>query len=319
NVPDVFLFLAMAESNFISHAKSGKQAVGIWQFLAPTARKYGLRVDEYVDERKDPYKATNAAIKYLKRLHKMFGKWYLAALAYNAGEGTLQRAIKRAGTDDVMVLLDPKKKYLPKESRKYLAKIVMLALISNDKRYRVSSELAYILTRGEEYDILPVKVKGAELLDYVAERIKLRSSFLRQLNPHIKRGFTPPDVKRYTIYIPKLKYKEFVANYKPSNSYRNFVVYKVKKGDSLYAIAKKFRLRVSSIKKFNHLRSNLLRPGQKLILPVAKKRKRIYKVRPGDTIIKIAKRFGVDPKKLKAWNDKKSNFIKAGEELVILY
>ncbi len=319
NIPDVFLFMALAESNFATHARSIKHAVGIWQFMPATAKKFGLRIDEFVDERKDPYKSTNAAIKYLKHLHAMFGKWYLAALAYNAGEGTVQRAIKKAGTDDVMVLLDENRKYLPKESRRYLYKIVMLALMANDKSYTLNSDLAYILTRGEEYEIMPVKVKGAELLMYVGEKIKLRERYLKNLNPHLKRGFTPPDVKRYAIYIPKLKYQEFKKHYKPSNIAKGFLAYKVKKGDSLYKIARKFGIKVSLIKKFNSLHSNILHIGDRLILPIPKRYKKIYRVKKGDTILKIARKFGVDAKKLKLWNDKKDNFLKVGEKLVVLY
>ncbi len=320
NIPDVFLFMALAESNFATRAKSRKKAVGIWQFMPQTARKYGLRVDKFVDERRDPYKSTNAAIKYLKNLHKMFGKWYLAALAYNAGEGTVLRAIKRAGTDDPSVLLDERKKYLPKESRRYLYKIVMLALMANDDSYRLNSDLAYILTRGEEYDILPVKIKGAESLNYVAAKIKLRYRYLKELNPHIKRGFTPPDVKRYTIYIPKLKYKEFKKYYKPSHRvHGGFFAYRVKRGDSLYKIAKRYGIKVALIKKFNRLKSNLLHLNQKLLLPISQRSRRIYRVKKGDTILKIAHRFGVDAKKLKIWNDKKDNFLRIGEKLVVLY
>ncbi len=319
NVPDVFLFMAMAESNFATHARSRKRAIGIWQFMPATAKKFGLRVDEFVDERKDPYKSTLAAIRYLKYLHKMFGKWYLAALAYNAGEGTVQRAIKRAGSDDLMKLLDEKRRYLPKESRNYLKKIVLLALMANDPDYRLSSELSYILSRGEDYDIIPVKVKGAELLDYVAQRIQLRYRFIKELNPHILRGFTPPDVKEYTIYIPKLKYFLFKKRYRPSNKIHGFLAYGVKKGDSLYKIAKRFGVKIALIKRFNHLRSNILHIGEKLYLPIPLKSKHIYRVKRGDTILKIARKFGVNAKKLKIWNDKKDNFIKVGEKLVILF
>ena len=322
NIPDVFLFMALAESNFATHARSSKHAVGIWQFMPATAKKYGLRVDEFVDERKDPYKSTNAAIKYLKNLYKMFGKWYLAALAYNAGEGTVLRAIKKAGTDDVMVLLDEDKKYLPKESRRYLYKIVMLALMANDMSYTLNSDLAYILTRGEEYEILPVNVQGAESLINVSEKIKLRYQYLKNLNPHLKKGFTPPDVKSYAIYIPKLKYREFKKYYKPTSIKRGFLAYKVRKGDSLYKIARKFGVKVSLIKKFNNLRTNVLHIGNRLLIPIPKRHKRykkIYRVKKGDTILKIARRFGVNAKKLKLWNNKKDNFLRVGEELVIIY
>jgi len=338
-IPDVFLFLAMAESNFISHAKSHKKAVGIWQFMKWTARKYGLRVDGYVDERKDPFKSTYAAAKYLTTLYKMFGKWYLAAFAYNAGEGTVLKAIRKAGTDDVMVLSDPRKKYLPRESREYLAKIVMLALMSNDERYHLGSELAYIFTRSEEYEITPVEVKGYEDLDYVAKTIKVNSKFLRSLNPHLRLGVTPPNVKKYPIYIPKLKYEEFIANYTPSparpikrlvqkrkKTSKRFITYKVKRGDTLYSIAKRFKVKIADIKRANSIRGNIVKRGARIKIPVSRKylaskrkRKKVYKVQKGDTLLKIARRFRVNPRKLKAYNGKRSNFIRVGERLVIPY
>ncbi len=317
-IPEIFLFMAMAESNFASHAKSSKRAVGIWQFMPKTAKKYGLRIDKYVDERKDPIKATNAAVKYLKFLYKMFGKWYLAALAYNAGEGTVLKAIQRAGSDKPCVLLDPKKKYLPKESRLYLYKIAALAKLSYDFDSKMSQELGYVLARGDDFQVVPVKVKGAEPLSYIAQRIKLKSSYLKALNPQLKKGFTPP-AREYTIYIPRFKYGDFKKFYKPSNAFKNFLTYRVRGGDSLYTIAKKFNVRISALKRYNNLRSNILHVGQRLIVPIVKENKTIYKVKKGDTIIKIAKRFGVDPKKLKQWNDKKDNFLRVGEKLVVLY
>ncbi len=321
NVPDVFLFMALAESNFAVHARSNKRAVGLWQFMPATAKKFGLRVDEFVDERKDPYKSTNAAIRYLKYLHKMFGKWYLAALAYNCGEGRVLRAIKRAGTDDIVTLLNPKKRYLPKESRRYIYKIVMFALMANDPAYKLNSDLAYILLRGEEYDVMPVSVDGMQPLNSIATSMKLRYSYLRDLNPHIKKGFTPP-VKKYTIYIPQVKYSDFKKSYKPLNVADGFLLYRVKKGDSLYSIGKKFHVSVKLLKEFNKIRRNIIRVKQKLVIPIPKRaaRKRsmqIYHAKRGDTLARIARKFGVKLKKLKEWNKKKSDFLKIGERVVI--
>jgi len=318
-VPEVFLFMAMVESNFATKARSHKAAVGIWQFMPKTAKKFGLRIDSFVDERKDPIKSTRAAVKYLKFLYKMFGKWYLAALAYNAGEGTVLRAIKRAGSERAEVLLDPKKKYLPKESRIYLYKILSYAKLSYDFDSKLSQELGYILAREDDYQIVPVEVKGAETLEYIGERIRMKTSFLRMLNPHLIRGYTPPGARKYQIYIPKFKYLAFKKRYKPSNVYTNFIVYKTKSGDSLYKIAHRYGVSIKSLREFNHLKGRYLRVGKELIIPIAKSHKRHYVVKPGDTIIKIAKRFGVDPKKLKRWNDKKDNFLRVGERLVVLY
>ncbi len=115
NVPQEFLYLAMAESNFHTKAYSHKRAAGLWQFMPATAKLYHLKIDEYVDERRDLIKSTEAAAKYLSALHKRFGKWYLAAIAYNCGGGALSKAIKRAKTDKLSVLLNRKNIIFPEK------------------------------------------------------------------------------------------------------------------------------------------------------------------------------------------------------------
>ena len=119
-VPEEILYLAMVESGLKAHSVSNAKAVGVWQFMQPTARNLGLRIDAYVDERRDPVKSTYAAVHYLKSLKEEFGKWYLALLAYNCGNGKLRQAIKQAGSDDLRVLIDPDKKYLSLETRNFI-------------------------------------------------------------------------------------------------------------------------------------------------------------------------------------------------------
>ena len=267
NVPDVFLYMAMAESRFATHARSNKSAVGIWQLLPQTARLLGLRIDKYVDERRDPYKSTNAAIKYLKKLHAIFGKWYLAALAYNAGPGAVKRAIQKAGTDDVFVLLDPKKRYLPKESRNYLYKIVMLALMANNREYKVSSDLAYIISRGENYDIMPVPVRPGERLKKIADLLQLRYSFLKKLNPQIKRSIVPPNQKDVSIYIPRLKYFTFQEKYIHRKKGKKGIIHTVKANETLYAIAKQYNVSIQTLQQHNGLKNSIIRVGQKIYIP----------------------------------------------------
>ncbi len=317
-VPQVFLFMAMAESNFSLHARSHKKAVGLWQFIPQTARKFGLRIDEYVDERKDPVKSTKAAIRYLKYLHAKFGRWYLAALAYNSGEGRVARAIKRAGSDRLDVLLNPRKKYLPKESRRYIKKIITLALIAGDERYRLKKDFDYILNRGSAYSLAVVKAAAGDTLYDIAEAIKMDKKILSELNPHLKYGFVPPYAKRYDIYIPYLKLADYKSNYKPTDKKRAFIVYKVKKGDSLAKIAKKYEISYKIIKDFNNKRSNRLKIGETLIIPIPKKSKIVYRVKKGDTMLKIAKKYGVSVAKLKKINDKKGTLLRVGERLVII-
>lgn len=130
-VPEEILYLAMVESGLKTRSVSNAKAVGVWQFMEPTAKNLGLRIDAYVDERRDPVKSTYAATQYLKQLKAEFGKWYLALLAYNCGNGKLRQAIKEAGSDDLNILLNPDEKYLSLETRIFIRKILILAFLAN--------------------------------------------------------------------------------------------------------------------------------------------------------------------------------------------
>ena len=126
---DLLIYISMIESGFTSDIVSPKKAVGIWQFMPATAKRYKLEVCSSFDERCDPDTSTKAAMVYLRKLHKQFGKWYLAVMAYNCGEGRMAKAIKKAGSDDLSILLDPYEKYLPRETRDYIKKILLLPML----------------------------------------------------------------------------------------------------------------------------------------------------------------------------------------------
>ncbi|MGB5966501.1 MAG: lytic transglycosylase domain-containing protein, partial [Sulfurimonadaceae bacterium] len=162
-VPPEFIYLAMAESSFTTKALSNKSAAGIWQFMPATGRQYGLHIDDYLDERRDPIKSTEAAARYLSSLHKRFGKWYLAAMAYNCGEGCVLRAIDKAdGRDDVFTLLNEDKKYLPKETRNYLRKILSFGLMGIDENDMSSSGYGYLMNRANHNSIATITLPKGE-------------------------------------------------------------------------------------------------------------------------------------------------------------
>lgn len=319
NVPAEFLYLAMAESNFSTRAYSKKRATGMWQFMPKTAKLYNLRIDKYVDERRDLIKSSKAAAKYLTFLHKKFGKWYLAAIAYNCGGGYLSRAIKKAGTDDLRVLLDAKKRYIPRESRLYIRKILALALVGNDEDYLIDNEYEFLLNRGNAYSLATVKVARGESLTRISKTIGIPLRELKKLNHHLSYDFTPPDVKTYDIYIPYVKLSEFKQKYHPENINSIYMVHVVKHGDSLSSIGKKYKVPYKIIKDFNKLHSSRLSLKQRLIIPiaVAKTRidKRYYLVKDGDTLDSIAKANKVTISFLKSINKLKSNIIKIGDKL----
>lgn len=321
-LPAEFLFLAMAESNFSTKAFSRKKASGLWQFMPRTGRRYGLKIDDYVDERRDLVKSTDAAIKYLTYLHKRFGKWYLAALAYNCGEGRLSKAIKKAKTTELSVLVDDKKRYLPRESRRYIRKIVALAIIGTDESFLIKSEYAYLLNRANAYSIATVKVAKGEKLSHIASSIKMPLKELKKLNRHLKHDFVPPYAKDYDVYIPYVKLSEFKQNYVPSKLDEVFHVHIVKNGESLSRIGKRYGVSYRLIKDFNNLKSDRLRLKQRLIIPVKKASSRKakgnkYLVKKGDTLDSIAKSFKMSVSELKKRNNKRSSLIRIGEKLSI--
>jgi membrane-bound lytic murein transglycosylase D len=317
-IPSEFLFLAMAESNFSIKAYSNKRASGLWQFMPTTAKIHGLKIDSYVDERRDIIKSTKAAATYLNKLHKRFGKWYLAAMAYNCGEGRLQRAIKRAKSDDITKLLDPKKAYIPKETRLYIRKILTLAIMGSDERYLIRNKYAYLLNRSNAYSIASIDVPSGERLSRIAKSLNLPTRELVKYNHHLKYDFVPPYGETYTVYIPYNKLSAFKQYYKPAPLKNIYVVHTVKKGDNLSKIGSKYRISYKKIMDFNHLKSSRLSLKQKLIIPVNTPpltSDALYVVRRGDTLSSIAKNFQISVKDLKRMNELASSRIKIGAKL----
>ncbi|WP_353662798.1 LysM peptidoglycan-binding domain-containing protein [Hydrogenimonas sp. SS33] len=316
DVPQVFLYMAMAESHFDAHARSSAKAVGLWQFMPKTARLYGLKIDRYVDERKDPVRSTEAAIAYLKRLYGMFGKWYLAALAYNCGEGRVLQAIKKAGSDDLHTLLDEKKRYLPRESRNYLRKILSLALVANNAQLSFTKAELKLFNPSDSERLVRVRVNGGESMEHIARQIGMSTKALKELNPQFKYGFTPPQKSSF-INIPLSKVRIFRTSYKPGRQKSMYLVHRVKKGETLSQIAYRYGIHYKVIASFNKIRRGIIYPKQELVIPIPKGSIHRYKVKPGDSIYKIARRFGVKVATIKTRNALKSDIIHVGDRLVI--
>lgn len=270
-IPSEFLYMALVESGFSLKAKSHKGAAGIWQFIPSTARAYGLKINEFVDERKDPIKSTKAAIAHLKRLHSILGKWYLVAIAYNCGDGTLSRAIAKAGTDNLSVLTDPDKKYIPKESRNYIIHILSLAMLFNNLDRTYQDDAAHILNIGMGDSIVEFEVKGGTRLKDIAKSSGVPYKELVAYNRHLKLDYIPNYVKSYPIYIPYSIYAKFKNGFDEkkleSKRVKDYIVHTVKKGDTLYGIGKRYGISYSIIKDANNLSKNTLSLNQKLIIP----------------------------------------------------
>ncbi len=269
-VPQEFLYLAMAESRFSTKAYSTKQASGIWQIIPSTARSLGLKIDDFIDERRDPIKSTEAAIKYLKFLKESTGKWYLAAMAYNCGIGRLQKAIKEAGSDDINILMDGEKQYIPLETRNYIRLILSMNVAFSNIDTLKTQDKEYFLNRGTTTTLASVKVRGGTSLESISKGAGMKFDDLKSYNRQFRYGFLPPSDTEFDVYLPYEHLLTFKKNFKPQkvDLSKFIIVYKVKKGDSLYSIAKKYNISIASLKNANNIKKSLLSINQKLVIPL---------------------------------------------------
>ncbi|WP_333803541.1 lytic transglycosylase domain-containing protein [Sulfurospirillum sp.] len=327
-VPTEFLYLAMTESSFDPYSSSPARASGIWQFIPETARRYGLVENAYVDERRDPVKSTEAAIAYLMRLHDMFGKWYLAALAYNCGEGAVTKAIAKAGTDDINVLLDENQKFLPKESRLYIRKILMMSFVSGSTDIMLDNGSEYLLNRANNATFVKVSVQNGTHLRDVAESIGISQNELKSYNPHLKHAFTSPIGDKSYIYIPQDRQVAFSQNFDQTKQPQKYAIYSTQKGDSLQSVAKKYGMSSQSLMDLNNLKSAALKPKMDIVVPFGVNVpvsapvatvgvEKMYVIKAGDTIETVSKKYDIPVAQLIKANKKKNALVKVGESIVI--
>ena len=205
SMPDELIYLAMIESGLRPQATSRVEAAGVWQFMGPTAQAYGLRVDPYVDERRDPVKATDAALDYLDYLHDRYQSWYLSAAAYNAGPTRINRILRRAGMDEALrngadgdSVYWEVRHLLPRETREYVPRMLAAAFLANAWH---ESGFGGDLEKESPYEFDRVWVPGGTTLGQVAEGLRLEQDVVWALNPHLVRGRTPPD-EAYPLRVP---------------------------------------------------------------------------------------------------------------------
>lgn len=316
-VPQDLIYLAQAESGFKPLALSKASARGMWQFMAYTGKLYGLEHTWWVDDRNDPEKATRAAARHLRDLYKIFGDWYLAMAAYDSGPGNVQKAIERTGYADFWELY--KRNVLPKETKNYVPIIVAMALVAKDAaHYGVSVEPE----SPEPADI----VKPGRPIDLrlVAETIDVDLETLKALNPSLLRVVTPAN-PGFELRLPSGTADRFFAELSaiPPEKWVSWRRHRVEAGETLSAIAHRYRVTPSAIADANELeKGEPLRPGEKLIIPAASAEmtqgKLVhYRVRRGDTIATIAEQFSVDVGELRTWNRLRSNSVRRGMNLRI--
>ncbi len=266
-IPEDLVYLPIIESGFRVHAVSRASANGMWQFMAATAKMFGLRVDWVIDERRDPFKASVAAAKLLKTLYKEYGSWYLALACYNGGTRRINRAIRKLKTKDFFKIA--KSRYIMRETKNYVPAFLASIIIAKSPK-----EYGFTITEEiSEFDNTKlIEIPSPVDLKNVAKLANIKYSYLKKLNPELIRHFTPFNIKKYLLRVPSALNELTLKKLKRLPPQKKYFVgwYKIKRGDSLYSIARKFRTSVRKIKRVNKLKRNLIKPGRRLLIPRGK-------------------------------------------------
>ena len=302
-LPQDLIYVAQAESAFEPLALSRARALGIWQFVAGSAAKYGLDHTWWVDERRDPEKSTRAAARYLRDLYGMFGDWYLALAAYNTGEGNVMKAVERTGYADFWEL--HRLNALPRQTRNYVPIILALAMIAKDPaKHGIEVEA------DEPIDCDTVKPGHALDLRLAAEAIDQDVDLLKALNPELLRMVTPAEAG-FELRLPKGTAEQFRSELAaiPPDKWLTWRRYRVQEGDTLGSLSRRFGISSNSIQQANDLEKGAaLGTGDKLTIPLSHPaatglgRLVRYRVRRGDTLSRVAREFDVTPEEIERWN-----------------
>ena len=342
-LPEDMYYLALVESGFDNHAYSRAAAVGMWQFMTSTARDMGLRVDRWVDERRDPVRSTGAAVRFIRGLRDQFGSLYLAAAAYNGGPGRVSRGLERyaddlentEGDDAFFVLAE--KDYLRNETREYVPQLIAAALIAKEpSRYGMALRTLPAFS----YD--SVKVPGATPLAAVAKALRVSTREISELNPQLLRGMTPPG-DNWLVRVPSGTAAGFDSAFatlrdEDLKATRRF---ETKKGDTPERFAREHDISVAALKAFNptmyRLKSGRLAPGQVLVVPSAavasatlevpdpsiekfpssSARLKVHTVRRGETMRGIATKYSMSTERLMRINGLRKQMIFPGQTLLL--
>jgi membrane-bound lytic murein transglycosylase D len=334
-LPTDLAYVAMIESSFKTRARSRARAQGVWQFIAPTGRRYGLRSTRIVDERSDPVKATEAAAGYFRDLYELFGDWYLAMAAYDSGEGRVARAIARTGSDNYWELC--RLGALPRETRLYVPSVIAAALIDKNQEhygFRVDPEAPI--------DFEVAKLEKPVDLRQVARASGVSYDDLAELNPELRTFVTPKESGGYLLRVPRglaAAVAGKAANL-PEAAVPALRRHRVRKGETLARVARRYGVTEASLAEANDLpRGARIAPRRMLVVPdpepgafsvrrrgkgrknadgVAPAALARYRVRRGDTLFSIATRNHTTVEKLRQWNRLADGAaIRPGERLAV--
>ena len=328
-MPEELMVLAMIESGLNPKAYSRANASGMWQFIYSTGKNYGLKRDWYIDERRDPIKATGAACEYLKDLNEQFDNWYLALAAYNCGSGRISRASKLHQTYDFWQMHS-----LPRESRNYIPYYLAAAIIMKDPE-----KYGFTIPKVKPFSYEEVVLEHSADLAVLSRVAGIKVKTLRKYNPELRQSATPAD-NPYLLKLPKGKKEQFLARWNSiPESERfapQFIVHRVRYGESLWTISKKYGASIHDIAAVNKIRNrHKIKVGNKLKVPLkggvlrtwgtkdnggpAGHYKVTYKVKRGDTLGQIAEDYKSKASRIRRWNGLKygSSLIYPGQKLKI--
>ncbi len=303
-LPKELFYLAMIESGLNPNAYSRAHAAGMWQFISSRARMYGLRVDWWVDERRDPVKATHAACQYLADLYEMFGSWELALAGYNAGEGRVARAQSRRPSCEDYWCLD-----LPRETENFVPKFMAAVMIGSDPQ-------AYGFEDWQPEEPLAqetIEVRDPTDLTFIAEAVGVSEDDLERLNPSLRRWCTPPSDGPVTVNVPPGTGQRCLAALAsvPESERVSWQRHKIARGENLSRIAAAYGTSVKAILQVNSIRNpNRIRAGDDIVIPIGPGSGGdryaggviIHRVARGDTVSSIAHRYGKRTADVLKWN-----------------
>ncbi len=318
-IPTELMYLSLVESGFNPKAFSRARASGPWQFMKATGRMYKLNVSWYIDERRDPIKSTVAAAHHLRDLYDRFGSWPLALAAYNAGSGKVSRAIRKTGSRDFWKIR--KTWYIRRETKDYVPRFIAATLIAKNP-----TAYGFLPPDGDRHEFEETLITKPVQLAAITKQTGISLAELKRLNPELRRNIVPKSKgPGYHLKVPVGMASLVVAQQAtfpvwtqppppPTQWYR------VRRGDSLSVVARRFRMKVRQLKNMNNLSSNLIRVGKRLRVrgadeDYADDQILWYRVRYGDSLGKIASRFGTSVRKIKQLNKLSTHLIFPGDRL----
>jgi membrane-bound lytic murein transglycosylase D len=312
-LPQDLVYMAHVESAYKTTAYSRARARGVWQFIAATGRRYGLRIDYWVDDRLDPEKSARAATAYLNDLYAEFGDWHLALAGYNAGEGKIRRALRRSGRKDFWGIA--KTNYIRRETKNYVPAILAATMISKEPE-----KYGFLFEPDIPVPYDTIEIDGAVDLRVLAKCAGSDFETMRALNPALRRYQTPPHAKT-ALHVPPGAGERTLAALAgvPQNERVLYARHKVRKGDTLSGLSRKYGVTVSAIQQTNQMgRRTMIREGKTLVIPtvaagdypgvaaggldasVRSGELLTYRVRRGDTLSGIARRYHTSPRSIAA-------------------